>query len=346
MKFRKLIASMIISIALAPSAISANAMELSQKGIDFICNAEGFHEECYWDYSQSSIGYGTKCTNSSVQPHKTGLHNITEEKAKIEMQTGIKTNYAPKVIKQTSNINMNQNQFDALVSLAYNCGGGQNRIYNSPLVKYLRGELTESQARTQYANYLVTAGGSWNQGLYNRRVKEANFFFEEVNQKPAYVNVSLQGNRNIFMTGEDVLFTVNSDNADIYYLTVRYEGEILFTETLTDSNRIYAHAFDETGAYCVTCSAGNMYGVTQGEEVYFEVFESDQNDFYEEPEFVTGDINFDSEINIEDLKLLQDYLQCRENLTEEQFNLADINQDGICNIFDLNILKYEILNQK
>nr|MDE6707956.1 dockerin type I repeat-containing protein [Oscillospiraceae bacterium] len=55
--------------------------------------------------------------------------------------------------------------------------------------------------------------------------------------------------------------------------------------------------------------------------------------------------NFDCEINIEDLKLLQDYLQCRVNLTEEQFNLADMNQDGICNIFDLNMLKYAILNQ-
>ncbi|MBD5142239.1 MAG: glycoside hydrolase family protein [Ruminococcus sp.] len=345
MKLRKLLAGIMIGMILAPSTIHANAIEISQKGIDFICSSEGYHETCYWDYQQSSIGYGTKCESSSAQPHKTGLHSITEEEAKTAMQTGIENNYAPKVIYQTSDVNLNQNQFDALVSLAYNCGGGQNRIYNSPLVKYLRGELTESQARTQYANYLVTAGGSWNQGLSNRRVKEANFFFEEVNQKPAYAKVTLQGNRNIFMTGEDVLFTVNSDNADIYYLTVKYEGEILFTETLTDANKIYAYAFDETGAYSVTCSAGNMYGVTQGEEVNFEIFESDLSDVYEEPEFMTGDINFDCEINIEDLKLLQDYLQCRVNLTEEQFNLADMNQDGICNIFDLNMLKYAILNQ-
>ncbi|MDE5792162.1 MAG: glycoside hydrolase family protein [Oscillospiraceae bacterium] len=343
MNLRKLLAGIMISMILAPSGIHANAMEISQKGVDFICSSEGYHETCYWDYQQSSIGYGTKCESSSVQPHKTGLHTITEEEAKTAMQTGIASNYAPKVIRQTSDVNLNQNQFDALVSLAYNCGGGQNRIYNSPLVKYLRGELTEAQARTQYANYLVTAGGTWNKGLYNRRVKEANFFFEEVNCKPAYANVALQGDRNIFMTGEDVLFYVSSDNADIYYLTVYHEEEILFTETLKESNLVYVHSFNETGAYSVSCSAGNMYGVTQGEKINFEVFESVQDNIYKELEFLTGDINLDGEIDIQDVKLLQDYLQCRANFTKEQFCIADMNQDGICNIFDFNILKYTML---
>lgn len=340
MKFKKLLAGMMAGLLLAPSAISANAMEISQKGVAFICSLEGFNQKCYWDYSQSSIGYGTKCPYSSVQPHKSGLHSITKEDAMSAMQTGIADTYAPKVKRQTADLNLNQNQFDALVSLAYNCGGGQNRIYNSPLVKYLRGELTESQARTQYANYLVKAGGTWCKGLYNRRVKEANFFFDETCYQPAYANVSLQGDRNIFMTGEDVLFTVSSDDAEAYYLTVSHDGETLFTEKLVNPTTLYVYAFDVAGAYSVTCSAGNAYGVTQGETVDFEVFESVQI-----TDAIAGDINLDGKADAEDLKLLQDYLQCRIHLTREQFEIADMNQDGVCNVFDLNSLKY-ILSEK
>lgn len=94
----------------------------------------------------------------------------------IDMKKEIENSYIPNVRRQTSGIKMNQNQFDALVSLTYNCGGGTTKIKNSPLVKYLRGELSESDARLQYSNYIVTAGGNKLQGLVNRRNKEADLF--------------------------------------------------------------------------------------------------------------------------------------------------------------------------
>lgn len=94
-----------------------------------------------------------------------------------DMKSEINSSYAPNVRRQTSGITMNQNQFDALVSLCYNCGGGTSLISNSPLVKYLRGELSESDARSKYSSYIVTAGGKVLQGLINRRNAEANLFF-------------------------------------------------------------------------------------------------------------------------------------------------------------------------
>lgn len=76
------------------------------------------------------------------------------------------------------------------MSLCYNTGGGNSIISESPLVKYLKGLLTEEQAREQYSSYYIKAGGSVNQGLINRRNAEADLFFSEtlsvIPGKPAF----------------------------------------------------------------------------------------------------------------------------------------------------------------
>ncbi len=170
------------------SAITSADLNLSDNGVAFICAREGFHSKCYSDYAQSSIGYGTKCTASSVQPHASGSHSITKEAAMAALKTQTNNVYAPRVRAQTVGIEMNQNQFDALVSLCYNCGGGSTLIANSPLVKYLKGQLTEAQARSQYSNYIVTASGNVLQGLINRRNSEAELFFTGVTSTPTANN--------------------------------------------------------------------------------------------------------------------------------------------------------------
>ncbi|MDE6034813.1 MAG: InlB B-repeat-containing protein [Ruminococcus sp.] len=98
------------------------------------------------------------------------------------------------VKRQTSGLSMTQSQFNALVSLCYNTGGGTTIISSSPLVKYLRGELSESGARTQYSEYYVYSGNKKLQGLVNRRNDEANLFFSQVNTSAC--NIELSGFQN------------------------------------------------------------------------------------------------------------------------------------------------------
>ncbi|GEM_PF-1358314 len=164
------------SVSISTSAATSADFSISQNGIEFICAREGFSQYCYYDGAQSSIGYGTKC---GTAPHASGLHSITKEAAMTAMKNEINSSYVPNVKRQTAGITMNQNQFDALVSFTYNTGGGTTMIKNSPLVKYLRGELTEAQARSQFSNYIVTnsATGKVDQGLINRRNREADLFF-------------------------------------------------------------------------------------------------------------------------------------------------------------------------
>ncbi len=310
-------------------------MDISQNGIEFICGLEGFSSTCYWDSSQSSIGYGTKCTGSSVQPHKTGLHSITKEAAMNAMRSGIQNNYMLKVRNQTQGLDLNQNQFDALVSLAYNCGGGLNRIYNSPLTKYLRGELSATDARNQYSNYIVYSGGKRLQGLVNRRNKEANLFFSQVNEtmkKPSVASIAVQGERTAFTTEEPVIFTLNSDSGTTYYLGIDYEGERLLTPKVAEGNT-YIHMFDQCGHYSVYVSAYNSFGFVDSPRIEFDVVPA-------------GDVNADQQINTEDLQIMQNYLQGNYAFTVSQEKIADLNQDNICNIFDFVSLKQKLLAER
>ena len=152
----------------------SSEMNISDSGIDYICSLEGFHKYCYRDASQNSIGYGTRCGSKM---HNSGTHSITRQEAKEAMESQLNSKYVPRVRKQTEGLYLTQNQFDALTSLCYNTGGGTSVIYNSPLVKYLRGELTKDEAITKYKAYYVYSNGVKLSGLVNRRATEAELFF-------------------------------------------------------------------------------------------------------------------------------------------------------------------------
>ena len=160
------------------NATTSADFNISDNGMAFICSLEGYAQTCFWDNSQWSIGYGNKCTssghNSNPSRHEKGPHTISQQQATELFKERI-SEYVDYVKKYVPNLEMNQNQFDALVSLCYNAGPG--RLSNSPLVNYLKGNLTEQEARTKMSSYIIYDGGSVSQGLINRRNAEANLFF-------------------------------------------------------------------------------------------------------------------------------------------------------------------------
>ena len=160
------------------NATTSADFNISDNGMAFICSLEGYAQTCFWDNSQWSIGYGNKCTssghNSNPSRHEKGPHTISQQQATELFKERI-SEYVDYVKKYVPNLEMNQNQFDALVSLCYNAGPG--RLSNSPLVNYLKGNLTEQEARTKMSSYIIYDGGSVSQGLINRRNAEADLFF-------------------------------------------------------------------------------------------------------------------------------------------------------------------------
>ena len=178
-----LVISLIPFAAFEAEAATAANLTISQNGIDFIKSQEGFSERCYSDTSQSSIGYGTRC---GTEVHESGLHSITKSAAKAAMKNMLENSFVPTVRRQMAHLELNQSQFDALVSLAYNTGGGSSIIKDAPLVKHLMGELSEAEARKQYSNYYVYSGGQLLAGLIERRKAEADLFFSETLVKETY----------------------------------------------------------------------------------------------------------------------------------------------------------------
>ena len=58
-------------------------------------------------------------------------------------------------------------------------------------------------------------------------------------------------------------------------------------------------------------------------------------------EFILGDINFDSTVNIIDVVLMVNYILDAGNLSEDQISVSDYNQDGSVDILDIvDIINY------
>lgn len=139
-------------------------MITSEKGINLIKKYEGCKLTSYkcpagvW-----TIGYGhTKNVKQGMK--------ITKEQANIFLKNDLKTyeNYVNKYVK----VPINQNQFDALVSFTFNCGGGA--LQQSTLLKKLnKGDYTGA------ANELLKwnkSNGKVLSGLTKRRNDEKKLF--------------------------------------------------------------------------------------------------------------------------------------------------------------------------
>ena len=144
-------------------------MSVSNKGVDLICEFEGEQLIAYDDgVGIWTIGFGTIKYPNGVRVKKGDT--CTLEQAKEYMRHDLIE------FEHTVNISvkvpLNQNQFDALVSLAYNIGS--SAFKSSTLVKKLN--TGDYQGAADQFNVWVNAGGKRMQGLVNRRDREKLLF--------------------------------------------------------------------------------------------------------------------------------------------------------------------------
>lgn len=177
------IASVILSVLiLIPycTVKAGSAMRSGKDCIELIKKCEGFSKYKYWDYSQWTIGYGT---GVGADEYPDG---ITEEEAERLLQNALGTyeGYVNKFADKY-NINLKQNQFDALVSLSYNMGNIWSVYDEFDLKSYLI-DGSEKHSFLEIAKAFGewrVAGGSVLQGLVNRREDETKLFLSDRNDK-------------------------------------------------------------------------------------------------------------------------------------------------------------------
>ena len=140
-------------------------MNTSQNGIELIKKFEGCRLETYiCPAGVFTIGYGH--TGADV---KSGL-KITQEEAETLLKNDLKA--FEKGVQRIIKKELTQNQFDALVSFAYNLG--LESLRKSTLAKLInQGKIKE--ASSQFERWVYANGVKLN-GLIRRRKAEKNLF--------------------------------------------------------------------------------------------------------------------------------------------------------------------------
>ena len=147
-------------------------MKVSKKGIDLIKQFEGLRLNAYLDpIGIPTIGYG-----SILWPDGKKIQlgqKVTAYQAEKMLQWEVDTKTVP-VEFLLKGVCVNQNQFDALVSFAYNLGIGA--LTKSTLLKKVKADRNDPLIRNEF-NKWVNAGGKKLPGLVRRRKAEADLYF-------------------------------------------------------------------------------------------------------------------------------------------------------------------------
>ena len=144
-------------------------MRISENGIEFIRQLEGEKLTAYPDIVGIwTIGVGHTGFVDG-KPVARGMA-ITKEKSKELLTADLKR--FESAVNDAVKVTLTQNQFDALVSLAFNIGEGA--LARSTLVN----KLNAGDKKGAAEQFLVwkNAGGRVSQGLLNRRQKEKAMF--------------------------------------------------------------------------------------------------------------------------------------------------------------------------
>ncbi len=164
-------------------------MKISQKGINLIKNFEGLKLYTYSDSAGIlTIGYG----------HTKGVQigdTITQEEAENLLREDIE--YFEKAVNNL-NLNLNQNQFDALVSFAFNCGTGN-------LIKLTKNRTLEQipEHIEYYCNTTVNGKKVKLPGLVRRRQAEKELYLspllnnEKIDSSYEVYYVNVKSNRHL-----------------------------------------------------------------------------------------------------------------------------------------------------
>lgn len=143
--------------------------QVSTAGIQLIYGFEGVRFVAYDDgVGIWTIGYGTTVYPNGIKVKKGDI--CTEEQAKFYMTYDLKK--FERTVNKVVVVEINQNQFDVLVSLAYNIG--IDAFVKSTLLRKLNaGDYKGAAAQFDVWN---RASGRVMQGLVNRRAVERQLF--------------------------------------------------------------------------------------------------------------------------------------------------------------------------
>lgn len=149
-------------------------MTLSKNCIDLIKKFEGFRSEAYQDsVGVWTVGYGSTMwpDGNKVQPGQKMTMDEAEKVMAWELDRKGKV-----ILSALPTTIISQNQYDALLSFAYNLGVGA--LLKSTLFRKLKLNPDDETIRAEFMRW-VNAGGKPLKGLITRRKAEADLYFKK-----------------------------------------------------------------------------------------------------------------------------------------------------------------------
>jgi len=145
-----------------------NSMTPSKNCIDLIKKYEGCQLKAYLcPANKATIGYGNTFWQDG-KPVKMGEVITLEGAEKLLLSTLSKF---VTIIQKKVTVQLNQNQFDSLLSYTFNTGGSLT-LYN-----LINSKASNEEIRTWFETKYISAKGKVLEGLIKRRKEEANLYF-------------------------------------------------------------------------------------------------------------------------------------------------------------------------
>lgn len=146
--------------------------KISTKGLDLIKKYEGFSSKPYLCPAKvPTIGYGSTYYEDGSKVKLTDSP-ITQERA-TDLLEALLVSYERAVDSYCIDT-INQSQFDALCSFAYNCGVGN--LKSSTLLKKVNVNPDNPTIKDEFLKW-TKGGGKTIPGLIKRRTEEAQLYF-------------------------------------------------------------------------------------------------------------------------------------------------------------------------
>lgn len=155
---------------------------VSQQMLEVLKQLEGFVAKPYWDYKQWSVGYGSRCPDDKLAEYQE--RGITKEEAEaLMLQELASFEKELQAFIAKYQLQLTQNQYDALVSFSYNCGGGwmsetTGNMYNAII-------SGDTGAKLAYSMLLWSRAGD-EYALLPRRIVELNMYLNGVYEAWTY----------------------------------------------------------------------------------------------------------------------------------------------------------------
>ena len=148
--------------------------KVSKSGIDLIKSFEGLRLKPYLcSAGICTVGYGTTIYPNGI---KVTLKDTPITEAQAEEFLAHDLIYFEKQVDAFTTDAVSQNQFNALVSFAYNCGVGN--LKGSTLLKKVNANPNDPSISAEFAKW-NRAGGKIVNGLTTRRTKESQLYFSK-----------------------------------------------------------------------------------------------------------------------------------------------------------------------